>query len=490
MADRREDWRDLLSAYSLALKGNKIWTAFKALLFALLVMFVASFAYAVFSEWGLVRDPAPSVRALGRIWGARAGGAPYAEGSLVGLILSGRILPAFLGFAPLLNPFCGADLMHALLCLCTYVALFAVMSGPGGTICRLTALEYARDDFPTLADATAMVRGRRNDYFLALLFPLLFVLAPVAAMAVVGLIASLPALGGIWMLVVYPVSLLLGAIAWLFAVGWLLSFGLITPAISVSGKDAFDGWSTSYAYVLWQFGRYLCYTVLAAVIGVVSLTVGAFLVNLLLYIVHQSVEVGFVSSKPWLAFSFGSEPGSLAVGGTLGGSVLWFVDHAFGGSVTVSPGWFSSSIGNLLRIMAAAVKLVPFAYFVSYFFTANTLVFFLLRKHVDNIGVEDVYEEEEEEEEPEVEPAGGEGVARPEEPVLEAEPTGEQAVGAVATAEQAVEAPPTGEEAGEADAGAAGPGETGPEATPSGEPVEPGTQEKHATDEPEAAEED
>ncbi|MFO8007925.1 MAG: hypothetical protein R6V05_09325 [Candidatus Brocadiia bacterium] len=254
--------------------------------------------------------------------------------------------------------------------------MFWAISGKGGIIARLTALEYARDDFPVLADAKHMVCSRRKDYFLAFLFPFLFVIGPAVCNLAIGLLSSIPGIGRILLVVLYPVGGLLGFISWLFAIGWLLSFGLMMPAISVDGKDSFDGWSTSYAYVLWQFGRYVCYMIVAGVIGIIAAVVAYWVVEGLIYVIYQSIDMGFLRSVPWLLYD---------AGGPVGGT-----GWEQGGLAAVTSG--------IIAVLTLALRGIPVAYVISYFFTANTIVFFLLRKHVDNIDIEELYEEEVEEE--------------------------------------------------------------------------------------------
>jgi len=370
MMNRKEDWRDILSAYNLALKANKLVVGFWCLLVALIVAVACTYVYGKATAWGLVANPASSVVGLGDVSG-------HEGTSLLVMLVLGKFVTAIQAFLPLLNPMYtgggGASLGHFVLSVLTYIALFWAISGPGGIIARLTALEYAKEDFPTLGDARAMVRSRRMDYFLTLVWPFMFVAVPCLLNALIGLFCSIPYVGRIAQIPLYPVAVLFGVVTWMFAIGWLLSFGLMMPAISVGGKDAFDGWSTSYAYVLWQFGRYVCYTVVAAVIGLISAIAAYWLVEFLIHLVVQSINIGVVADAPWVHFKMG------------------------GALVTLKPadGALAAGVSRIIALFVTAMRLLPAAYVVSYFFTANTLIFFLLRKSVDNIDVQEIYEEQE-----------------------------------------------------------------------------------------------
>ena len=58
MRKRTGDWRDLLSAYDLALEGNKVYVGFVAIVVTVLAMAAAVFLYGLCASAGL--NPATS----------------------------------------------------------------------------------------------------------------------------------------------------------------------------------------------------------------------------------------------------------------------------------------------------------------------------------------------------------------------------------------------------------------------------------------------
>jgi hypothetical protein len=390
MSKRRGDWRDLLTTYAVALKPNKICVGYVAVVMSLVVLVVATFVYALLVQGGVIKPAGlwvgtPVTRgvdvfsALGNDW---------ARGGPLGLIAA---------FVPLLDPFFGASRGHFVISVLTYVLLFWVWSGAGGMISRLTALEYARDDLPTLADARQMVRSKRTAYWLAPVWPLVFFVALVFLNFLGGIVASIPYAGPILLICPgYPLLFITTALIVMLIFFGVLSFGLMMPAVSVGGKDALDGWSTSYTYVLWGSARYIGYTALAGAIGLVSYLVFSRLTLLFLSSLTGSVNLGYLYSTGWSAFY-----GNMWVGTT---------------------GGYYGAVQYIMGVLLGAVTFLPVAYAVSFFFSAFTIIFFLLRKHVDNIEIEELYEESEEEEEqfqpeepsaPEA-PASPEGAASPE----------------------------------------------------------------------------
>jgi hypothetical protein len=151
------------------------------------------------------------------------------------------------------------------------------------------------------------------------------------------------------------------------------------PSISMGGKSAFEGWSDAYSYVLWGLNRFLCYTLLGGALGVVAVLVAHGLSVLFLFLMAHTVSLGLVNKdaadyllefagvKNWGLYGNGSAP------------ALMFIPR------------------YVVVVVAFVVRVLVFAYAFSYFFTANTIICFLMRKHVDRIEIDEVFVEKPEE---------------------------------------------------------------------------------------------
>jgi hypothetical protein len=345
----------------------------------------------------------------------------------------------------------GASLLHALFAFVTWFLLFWICTGKGGAISRITALEYARDELPTLSDGTDMVRARRLDFYMAPVTPLIGVVFMTACLALGGLVASIPwGIGQLLMVPGYLLCLIAGLVLVFLVVIGLLSFGLMMPAMAVNGKGAFDSWTAAYTYVIWGFSRFVLYQLLACIIGLVSVGAVLLLTVMLLGLVEASVDIGFVVSRQWMA-----RP--------------WAV-----------PTTFTGVLAALVYFMKLAVLVVPLAYAFSYYWVVNTVIFMLLRERVDNVEYDEICEampearEEGETEleiedvEPGMEPLAEEDVTAPAEAALEEDDL-EMDETTSAEPEQA-------------------PAETDDEETPAGEPESPQTSEAVEEDEAPAEE--
>jgi len=378
MRKRTGDWRDVLSAYTLALDAKKLYMGFVGTLATVLIMIVAAMCYRVLV--GL-----PGITDLG---------SPESKRYMMWYFMTGQGLKALRALLPLFNPFHGG-IVHFWISIGLYVALVRAWSYFGGVITRLTALEYGRDELPTLQEGTSMVRSKRNAYFLAPLSPVIGVVIFAMLNALGGLIGSIPYAG--------PILMIVGVVPWFIstvivvfiAVLGVLSFALMLPTISIGGKDAFEGWSTAYSYLLWGFNRFVGYTVIAALIGAIT-TVAAWAVcELFIYTLMKTIGIGFIAQDTWLVYTSAIGGASPAILPSPSGSVLMQI----------------SSVVMLIALMG--VRVIPLAYLFSYFFTASTVVCFLMRKHVDRIELDEVYEEKPEEEEEEIAEEKVEGEEEP-----------------------------------------------------------------------------
>jgi hypothetical protein len=381
MRKRSEDWRDLMAAYTLAFDPKKLFVGFIAVVCTVFVVWVMSMIYSCAA--GAMEAPAGRVVALGQVKAGVVGSRVW------DLVTAGEGARLYRYGRNLLNPFYNGNVIHFVISIATYVLLFLVWTRYGGIISRLTVLEYAKDDLPTLREAREAVGARWKDYWLAPVMPLLFIVVLTAMNALGGLVASVPFVGRILLIFPgFPMLLITSLIITLLAVILVLSFGMMMPGISAGGKDGFDAFATAYAYVIWGLRKFILFSVILLVVGYVATWVVNELIELLVQFLRESVELGFIGGMSPLS------------------------DSGFSG---VGDKWFHAILMGLL----VPVQAIAAAYVFSYYFTGNTIMYFLLRKDQDNIDVDEIYEELEEEDFGELE--------APEEPEAAAEEAGEEA---------------------------------------------------------------
>ena len=387
MRARKGDWRDLLASHSLAVDAKKLWMGFIATLATVSLLAIMAMVYGR-------TFPESQIATLARFQGSD---------NIFFALMQGKGIQVLKIVLPLLNPFYDG-LGHFAFSMFFYFLLLGIWTFCGGVISRLTALQYAKDDIPTLQDGLAVVRAKRKAYYFAPVTPLFGIILFAVCNMVIGLIGSIPVVGPWAMTVLVPfVSLPATIVVTFMVVLGVLTFGLMLPAVSIGGKDAFEGWSSAYSYLLWGFNRFVCYSLAALAVGVLTTVAAFWLAELFIYLLAKTVSMGLqVAGRDLVMYNLGGAGGTE---GSIGPAIY---------PITEGVGYWAASWVTIL--VALVMRALVVAYAFSYFFTANTLVCFLMRKHVDRIDVDEVYEEElEEPAEAELD-TGEPGEPQPEEP--------------------------------------------------------------------------
>jgi hypothetical protein len=279
-----------------------------------------------------------------------------------------------------------------LFALITTVLMLAVWAFVGGAATRMTAVRFAREESVPLKEALRFSCAKWPSTATC-------VLIPFGVLVVVGIIAYLPA-GGVLAIpyvgeyavgLALPLSLLMGLVCALVFIGGTFSVGLQWPTIAAEGSDSFDAISRSISYITSRPWRYMFYTLFSAAYGCLTFVFVKFLTFLTLFITHKGIAVF------WTVFTLGK-------GGPENKVLrLW-------AEPTLSDPWRVMSAAQQSGAEASAQHLFEFwiwivmalaaSFVISFFFTSQTIIYFLMRKAVDATDVEEVYMEEADEELP------------------------------------------------------------------------------------------
>ena len=253
-----------------------------------------------------------------------------------------------------------AGLAYLLLCGLWALAVWAFF---GGAITRLVAVRLACDERITWGASLRHASSKWGAYMAAPLFPLIGVLLATVPIFVLGLFLK----GGFGILlagIFWPLALLGGVLMAILLLGLIFGWPLMWATISAEGTDSFDALSRSYAYVFQRPLHYLFYAVVAALFGLLG------------WLLVSNFAAGVVALTYWAAsWGYGGDPAQLVGGGYEGI-----------GCVGIA----------LIQIWVAVVKLLAVGFLYSYFWTASTAVYFLLRRDVDATEMDEVFLEEEE----------------------------------------------------------------------------------------------
>ena len=254
-----------------------------------------------------------------------------------------------------------SEFVFLLLCALWELAVWAFF---GGAITRLAAVALTREESLPWNHLTDYARGKWTAYFAAPLFPLIGVGMAAIPLAILGLLLrsdfGLIIAGLLWFLV-----LLTGFFMSVLLVGLFFGWPLMWATISTEGTDSFDALSRSYAYTYQRPLQYFFYVLVTMVLGVL----GWFVVSI------------FVSSTLNL--------------GLWGCS--WLSGHAVAAEIlTSSVGPLSaedvSTTGlMLIRFWINVLTTLATGFMFSYFWSASTAVYLLLRRHVDATEMDEVF---------------------------------------------------------------------------------------------------
>jgi len=273
-----------------------------------------------------------------------------------------------------------------LFALITTVLWLAIWALIGGAVTRMSAVRIAREEGVPLKKALGFSFRKWPSIVASPLIPfgVLVFLAILVALPT-GLILMIQYAGEVLVGVFWGLTIVMGLLLALVFIGGVFSVGLQWPTIAVEGSDSFDAISRSISYISSRPWRYLFFTGFSAAYGCLTFLFVKFVTFLALWITHTSVGMftwgGGEGAKKldnlWAAPTL-ADPWPLA-GPMVPGSAVSWATYLF-------QAWGWIALGFMV------------AFLVSFFFTSQTVIYFLLRRNVDSTDMEEVYVEESEEE--------------------------------------------------------------------------------------------
>ncbi|MBN2455974.1 MAG: hypothetical protein JXB29_05475 [Sedimentisphaerales bacterium] len=254
-----------------------------------------------------------------------------------------------------------------------------VISIAGGCLCRMAAQQAARGEKPGLGESLKFSMRKFTSFFTTPLTPVGIIIALGLFIFILGLLGNIPRAGEIIVGVSMPLALIAGALTTVVVIGTVAGFNLMFPAVAYDGSDCFDAISRSFSYVYskpWHMGFY---TALASIYGAICYTFVRFFAFLLLWTTHLFLRLGV-----WVENS--KEVNKL--------TSIWpppqfmkLIDY----SALNTTNWSESIAGFLVYIFALVIVGMVVAFIISFYFSANTIIYALMRNKVDNTTTEDIY---------------------------------------------------------------------------------------------------
>lgn len=280
----------------------------------------------------------------------------------------------------------------------------------GGAITRMASVQVARNDKIGMGEAIKFVTARYYSFLSAPVFPLLFVAFMVLLLIIFGFFFMIPMLGDIVIAGIgWPLVFLAGLAMAVVLVG-LVGWPMMYATISAEGSDSFDAISRSYSYVYQCPWHYIWYSLVALGYGAVVVFFVGFMGSFIVYLgkwgVSQTFFIESADRDPSFLFvyapkSFGWRT-LLLEGTTVDGDPIvkqGQIDSRVYDKYLGTFQWYNHVGAGLVTVWVLLFFLLILGFGYSYFWSASTIIYLLMRRKVDDTDLDEVYLEEDEAEE-------------------------------------------------------------------------------------------
>lgn len=281
------------------------------------------------------------------------------------------------------------------------VWLLIVWAFFGGVLTRMAVLQLTGKEGGGLRESIAFVRRRYLSYLLSPLVPLGLIGFLVLCCMLFGVIHWIPGLGDFFDGIFWFLPLLAGLVMTLLLIG-MVGYPMMYTTLSTEGSDTFDSLSRSYNYVYESPWHYLWYAFVAILYGAVLTLFVVIVGSLTAYFAKwgvskfpawgsdRSPEYLFIYAPESLGWRKLLTEGSPAAIDDLGRPTHpryeeYMNDYA----------WYNHAGAGMVSFWVTVVFLFVIGFGYSYFWTASTQIYLLMRKRVDETEMDEVYLEEE-----------------------------------------------------------------------------------------------
>ena len=259
-----------------------------------------------------------------------------------------------------------------------FLIILVVISISGGAICRISALQFAQSEKPGLVESLHFSISNFGSFFMAPLVPMAIILIMGLFVFLLGIAGNIPYAGELIIGIFAPAALFFGALIAILATGTAAGLNLLFPAIAYDGLGHLDAFSRAFHYICKRPWRMLFYTTVAAVYGAICYMFVRFLVYLVLITTYL-----FLIAGVWTQNS--NNVNKL--------KAIWPQPEFMNlpGSSNAAAGTIESVAAELIYLSILLIIGLLVAFVISFYFSANTVIYALMRKKVDGIEIGEVY---------------------------------------------------------------------------------------------------
>lgn len=256
-----------------------------------------------------------------------------------------------------------------------FAVVLAVMALAGGAICRIAALQFAQGEKPGLVEAVRFSVGKFYSFLTAPVTPVAIIAVIGLFIVLLGLVGNIPIVGELSVALFLPLALLAAALITIIVIGALAGFGLMFPTIAYEDSDCFDAISRAFSYIYAKPWRMGFYTVVAVLYGAICYVFVRFFSFLLLWTAHLFLRIGFLDGNRKL-MAIWPQPD---------------LTDLLGLTAAQPTNWSTSAAAFLIYVWVLVVVGLMVSFVVSFYFSANTIIYALMRNRVDKTALDEIH---------------------------------------------------------------------------------------------------
>ncbi len=266
------------------------------------------------------------------------------------------------------------------------LAFLIIWSWAGGAICRIAAVQFARDEKLSMKQGLNYAQDKLfGGFVLAPCIPVAFLLIIAVVMALGGALLRLPVLGDLLGGPAFILAILGGFIAAILLLGLIFGGSLLWPAVAAEGSDAFDAFSRSLSYPLSKPWKAILYAIIAVIFAGICWVIVNLFTFLALTITRGIVGFGTSPFGWWNRGENGATVRKLDLLWPVGGPNPLYTWPDWG-----RLSWYEYYSAFFIGVYVLLVIALMWSFLATLYFSASTVVYYLLRRDVDGTELEEV----------------------------------------------------------------------------------------------------
>jgi hypothetical protein len=275
---------------------------------------------------------------------------------------------------------------HTLYTSAYFVIVLIVMAIAGGAICRSAALQFARDERAGLVECVRYSTRRFGSFFTAPLWALGVIVLLGIFIFLLGLLGNIPCgVGPVAVGILSSLAVFMGFAMTIFLVGLIAGGCLMFPAVAYEGSDGMDAMGRAFGYIYQRPWRLLLYAFLTFIYGIICYLFVRTFAFVLLLASRMCMGLGI---RAWASQATAPDNSPVHLM-----DAIWprptFETIFSPCPEALSP---AEKVGAILVMVPHAIVAgLVAAFLLSFFFSASTIAYALLRRHADGEGFEKIF---------------------------------------------------------------------------------------------------